>query len=420
MRLVRRALLLVACLGPVSACEKCGEAPNKPADAGPEAAAAPPSASSSAKPEAPKDASADVVTRDAVDAAPTDAGASACKLLYGPAEQPFRGPAAIVPSPNLLQLVTNEAGRPRVHGVPITPPNVLVPPPPKPMSFAGMRWPPCEVANKYVYCQAPGGIVTRSLLASGAETKEIAKSKNGTRIAASAIGKDHAVVAWLEAHHTTEGVMLQAFAAIDDGAPFRLSDEGSGATQLRLVARGEQALAVYIDTRTAMVPIHARPIAAKGALADEVVFVGGPPERGIDFAIAQSSRGTFVLLPTARDSTEFGMAAIAVPDPPKHDVGAVWSMYPNGLDPAPIEATTNDPKGSLVARVLPRERAPGSPRIIELGRVDEKGAFTSLGGIADGRHVTDIAMANDAFGTTWILYGDSNSTWLQRRVCPAP
>lgn len=354
------------------------------------------------------------------DAAPIDAGASACKLLYGPAEQPFRGPAAIVPTANLLQLVTNETGRPRIQGVPIAPPNAPAPPALKPMSFTGVRWPPCEVANKYVYCQGPGGIVTRSLLASGTETKEIAKSKNGTRIAAAPIGKEHAVVAWLESHQTTEGVMLQAFAAIDDGAPFRLSDDGSGATQLRLVARGEQALAVYIDTRTAMVPVHARPISAKGPGADEVIYVGGPPERGIDFAIAHASQGTFVLLPTAKDSIEFGMAAIPVPDPPKHDVGAVWSMYPNGLDPAPIEATTNEAKGSIIARVLPRERAPGSPRIIELGRVDEKGAFTSLGGIADGRHVTDIAMANDSFGTTWILYGDSNNTWLERRACPAP
>ena len=214
--------------------------------------------------------------------------------------------------------------------------------------------------------------------------------------------------------------MLQAFAAIDDDAPFRLSDDGSGATQLRLVSRGEHALAVYIDTRTAMVPVHARPIAAKGPGADEVIFVGGPFEWGIDFAVAHASAGTFVLLPTAKESTEFGMAAIPVPDPPKHDVGAVWSMYPNGLDPAPIEATTNEPKGSIITHVLPRERAPGSPRIIELGRVDEKGAFTSLGGIADGRHVTDIAMANDSFGTTWILYGDSNSTWLERRACPVP
>lgn len=363
-----------------------------------------------------------------VDAAPVDAGASTCRLVYGPAEQPFRGPAAIVPSASLLELVANDSGKPRVYGVPIAPiPPAGAPPVagPRPLSFVGMRWPACEVANRWAYCQGPGGAVYRTPLAGG-EAKTIAKARNGTHIAAAPLGKQHAVVAWLETHPTSEGEMLQAFAALDDGEATRLSDEGAGATMVRLVARGEGALAVYMDTRTAMVPIHARGVAlpAKGAAPalgpDEVVFVGGPPERGVEIALAQGAGATFALLPIAKESAEFGMATLPIPDPPKHDVAAVWSLYPNGLDPAPIAATTDasDREGAIVARVRPRERAPGSPRVLELGRLDAAGAFTSFGAIADGRRVTDIALARDRFGAVWILYGDTTVTWLERRVCP--
>jgi hypothetical protein len=100
-------------------------------------------------------------------------------------------------------------------------------------------------------------------------------------------------------------------------------------------------------------------------------------------------------------------------DPLKDDVGATWSLYPNGLDPAPIGASLD----GWVARVRPREKAPGSKKVLELGRIDEKGAFTSLGLIAD-KPITDIALASDARKGVWIMYGDASATFLERRVCP--
>ena len=171
-----------------------------------------------------------------------------------------------------------------------------------------------------------------------------------------------------------------------------------------------------------MVPVHARPLRIGGkdgkdlVLGDDVVaFVGGSPERGIDLALGGIGSKLFVLLPMPRETTEFGMAAIPVMDPPKDDVGALvaWSLYPNGLDPAPIGASLD----GWVARVRPRERAVGSKKVLELGRIDDKGAFTSLGIIAD-KPITDIALTTDAKKGVWIMYGDSTATYLERRVCP--
>ena len=218
--------------------------------------------------------------------------------------------------------------------------------------------------------------------------------------------------------------MLQAFVTLDDGETTRLSDDGAGATVLRLVPRGDRAVALYLDARMAMLPVHARPMSLRGpalALAeDAVIFVGGPPERGIDLTGAMAGKSLFALIATARETSDFGMATIPVADEPKHDVPATWSLYPNGLDPAPMAATTHGTGDApaWIARVRPSERAAGSPRILELGRLDAAGAFTSLGVIATDKRITDIAIAADSFGAVWILYGDSSATWLERRVCP--
>ncbi|MBX3190336.1 MAG: hypothetical protein KF819_25275 [Labilithrix sp.] len=411
-------------IGAVAACDRCGS--ESKGDAGSKAdvstiADANVETSVDANVETRIDASVDASV-DANDAG--DAGASACRLIHGPTEQPFRGPAAMVVTPSELRLVANDAGKPRVFTVPIPPASVIVGEGPKPASFVAMRWSPCEVAGKWAYCQAQGGSVYRTTLGT-TDTKQIAKSAPSTRIAAAALGSDHAVLATLDARHTTEGVMLQAFATLDDGETVRLSEDGAGATTIRLVSRGDKVVALYLDTRTAMVPVHARTLGlgAKGELArldDAVVFVGGPPERGIDFAAAQSAKSLVLLLPSSQETTAFGMAAIPIADPPKDDTPAIWSSYPNGLDPAPIGASV-DPRGAAlpyVARVRPREAAPGSPRVVELGRVDEAGAFSSLGPISAGKHVTDVAVAVDTHGAVWILYGDASATWLERRLCP--
>jgi hypothetical protein len=372
-------------------------------------------------PALPRDASTPIH-----DVVPDDAGASSCRLVYGPAEQIFRGPAALVVSASQLQLVANDGGKPRLYSVPFgappaaSAPNVPPPPPPAASAFVGMRWPPCEVAGRWAYCQANGGLVYRTTLG-GHDTKPIAKSKPSTRIAAAALGTEHAIVATLDVRHTTEGDRVQAFVTLDEGETVRLSEEGAGATVVRAVSRGGGAVALYLDARTSMVPVHARPLSLRGtdlALGtDAVVYVAGPPERAVEFAVAGTPNALFALLPIGRDSADFGMATIPIASEPRENVDPIWSMYPNGLDPAPIAATLEAEDGGWVARVRPAEREPGSPRVLELGRLASGGAFRSLGVIASGKPITDVAIARDGFGAVWILYGDTTATWLQRRVC---
>jgi hypothetical protein len=427
-RLAPLGLLLLA------SCGRCGAAtPDRPAAAalpdaartgGSDAAGVDAVVPDAARTIAPDAAGVDAEAASAYEA--VDAGPSACRLVYGPAEQSFRGPAAMQATATELRLIANDDGRPRVFRVPLAPPPPASAPkvvPPKPSTFAAMRWPPCELAGRWAYCPGPGGVVNRTTLGA-ADTRAVARSQPSTRIAAAALGPDHALVATLDARRTTEGVMMQAFVTLDEGETQRLAEDGAGATAVRLVSRGDGAVALYLDARTAMVPVHARPVALRGhelALGgDAVVFVGGPPERGIELTPVVAEGALFALVPMSRELTEFGLAALRVADPPGDDVAPVWSLYPNGLDPAPVAAATavRPEQAAWVARVRPAGSSAGAPRVLELGRVDAAGRFLAVSAWAPAGRITDLAILADAYGAVWLLYGDSAATWLERRVCP--
>lgn len=405
-------LILVSCKG----CDE-DEKPKGP-DAAPSSTPAP----DAAPPPAP-DASGPTDAAALTEEIYGEAGTSDCRLAYGPAEQPFRGPAALDVHGSELRLVANEGGRPHIYSVAIPPKKAPLTPPPKPSSYVGMRWPPCELAGKFVYCPGQGGTITRATLGhSDFKTIPHAKIRNGTRIAAALLDAEHSVVGWLESRQTTEGPMLKAFAAVDESEPERLSEDGAGATSLRFLHRKSGPVAVYLDTRVNQVPVHARPVALKdNALAlgtDVVLAVGGVPERGIDFEVGVVGERGFAFIPMPKETLEFGMAIIPVEDPPKEDVGVAWSLYPNGIDPAPMAtAPMKNEKGAYLVRARPREKAVGSPRILELGKIDAMGVYTSLGEIAPAKNVTDVTAIEDTAGSVWILYGDSTVTYLERRVC---
>jgi len=373
-----------------------------------------------------------------VDAAPVDttivaAVRSSCRLVYGPAEQPFRGTAALFVRARELLLVTNDHGKPRIFPIPIVAPSAARAPraaaAAKPLSFVTASWPPCEIAEPFAYCTGDDGTVYRTTIGES-DTKAVAKGRPGRRIAAASLGNGHAAVATLDTRRTAVGEVLTAFVTLDDRETRQLSEDGAGATAVRMLPRDHGAVAVYLDARSAMTPVHARTIALDAADlvlgSDRVLFVGGPSERGTDVTLARGAGSLYALVPLAQSMHEFGMATIEVHDPPIDDVPAVWSLYPNGLDPAPIGATTHttqlsaqlsDRGGAWVSRVRPSGTSAQSRRVLELGRINESGAFTSMGVLADGDGVTDIAMTTDAFGSVWILYGNMSVAWLERRVC---
>jgi hypothetical protein len=258
----------------------------------------------------------------------------------------------------------------------------------------------------------------------GTDDQVVANSRPGSRIAAATFAGTHLALAYLASRQTSEGWVSEAWLAVDEDRPLRVSEDGSGATALALAARGSELLALMVDARTALTAMHARMIAYGTPVRlgdDAVVFVGGPGDRRTRAALAAPSTGTaWSFLPIARDVGSFGLAIVKLEEPPHVDEPVVWSMYPNGLDPAPIAAASGvgaGPPVMWVARVRPQASPPSSPRVLELGRIAPDGAFVERDVVPTTGNATDVALALDHFGALWVAWLDAGGSWLERLSC---
>ena len=363
----------------------------------------------------------------AVRASVVDGGASSCKRLYGPAREPFEGPAALAVRGDRLDLVTNDRGKPQVVSVVIPASITAVVPPPAtpPPRVHDTVHPPCAVAGETVYCVGPGGILTR--FPHEGPPKEVATVITARGIAAAPLGPGHDVVAFHQQRKTTEGFVSESWVSLDGQAPERLSEEGSGSTALDLAVapastpEAPEVLALSLDARVAMTPMHARHLNLEaGHLklgTDEVVFIGPLAEPGTVPRLGTSRARAYALAAWPREAADFGLSVVALPEPLRIDLPAVWSLYLNGLDPAPL-AATHGSEPVAVVRVVPATVDRHGDLVLELGTLAPDGAFASTGEVARGRTLTDVSITRDARGALWLLWSDGEGTWLERRVCP--
>ncbi|MCL2447758.1 MAG: hypothetical protein FWD17_02295, partial [Polyangiaceae bacterium] len=322
-----------------------------------------------------------------------------------------------------VDAVLDDDGRPRVVTWAAGALSATSPPPsPEPAAgdvVAGLTI-ACAVAGDQVFCPDKKGLIRRSALHSGGDAREAASGRTGGRIAAGLLGGSHAALAYLASRQTSEGWMSEAWIAVGDDPPVRLSDEGSGATSVAFAQRGAAILALLVDARAALTAMHARPVTFDGRVhlgEDVVVFVGGPGDRrtGAVPLLPPSGPG-WGLLPIAKDIGEFGLAVVRLDDPPRVDEPTTWSMYPNGLDPAPIAAVVH--RGtSWVARVRPETAQPGSARFLELGTVGGAGAFDSVARIKTHGSPSDVALTADLHGALWVAWVDPTGSWGVRLAC---
>jgi hypothetical protein len=354
-------------------------------------------------------------------------GGVGCRLLRGPVELPLKAPAALVAHGDNLDAVLDGDGKPRVVSFPVTPIPPPAAPPPAAEPAAGGAGAgyavPCALAGDQVFCADRTGAVHRSAR-DGSGDRIVGSSRTGSRIAAAPLAGSHVALGYLASRQTSEGWVSEAWLVADDASPVRLSEDGSGATSLALAPRGAGALALYVDARAALTAMHARPVTFEGGAVhlgeDAVVFVGGPGDRRTSGALIApaSSDPAWALLPIAKDVGNFGLALVKLDDPPHVDEPVSWSMYENGIDPAPVAAATASGH-AWAARVVPRDATPGSARLLELGSIGNAGAFTPHEIVPTTGKPSDVALAGDVHGALWLAWVDGGGSWLERLVCPA-
>jgi hypothetical protein len=346
-------------------------------------------------------------------------------VVRGPIELPIRSPAALAVRGESLEVVLNDDGKPRTSSF-ASPPMPAPPASPTPAAHepadggATPGYPvACALAGDHVFCADRTGAVHRTTR-EGGSSRLVASSRTGSRIAAAALAGSHTALGYLASRQTSEGWVSEAWLAVDDEAPVRLSEDGSGATSLVLAPRKASVVALAVDARAALTALHVRPVTFESQAVlgeDVVVFVGGPGDHRTAGAIVLPPAGQgWALLPIAKDIGSFGMAIVRLDEPARVDEPVLWSMYPNGIDPAPVASATETGK-TWIARVRPQGPEPGSTRVLEMGTLATDGAFAAQEVVASAAKMTDVALAADAHGTLWVAWVDGAGSWLERLVC---
>jgi len=198
-----------------------------------------------------------------------------------------------------------------------------------------------SVAFGDAYWVSRGRLVRRAL--SGGDL-EVLGTDARTACRTSAVELDGVVVVAYLGKPDDEGTS-RARIWTSRGARFDLTPDGAGASSVSLTKTSERSLvAVSIDGRSAMTPLHARTLeltSGEPKLGEDVVaWVGGPAHSFTEVVAGASAGDCWAAVPLERDATHFGLATLALGTQPRMDTEAAFFDYLNGTDLAPAAAAT--------------------------------------------------------------------------------
>lgn len=275
---------------------------------------------------------------------------------------------------------------------------------------AASRAPAPAHAGEHAYFVSEGRLVRRRLDGKGELEVLTSDAIERTRAAASILGDGKAVAAYIAVPEHEDGDR-RARLWIEGEGVRDLSPEGSGATSVDLVRKSfHEVVAVSLEGRTAMAPIHARSIEEKDGrlvVGKDVVFAVAPPaNHQTEIVVAPSKKGLLALVPLAKNARHFGLMSVLIGSEPRENEDLDWLPYPNGLEPAPVAATTacGEPR---IAYARPEAEAPFSPVLVELATLGDDGRPVPEKAIARHQKVRAISMAarKNAMLLVWVADG---------------
>jgi hypothetical protein len=257
----------------------------------------------------------------------------------------------------------------------------------------------------------------RRKLGSDSEPEVLAKdAREGTRVAAAQVGKPEKAIA---AYIAESEERLFARLWIEGGKGLDLTPEGSQATSVNLVPNDDDLLAVILEGRTSMSPVHARRLLLRGKIPraeEDVVVWVGPPSQPLSeiVSLPHVKGGARVFLALERTVTDFGLASFQIAAQPQMDASVNWLDYPNGINPAPVAAGSACGK-ALVLFARPSEARPRSPQELRVAKLEG----SKLGApevVARSRAFNNISVAS-VKGGALITWTADWRTWARTIFC---
>lgn len=273
------------------------------------------------------------------------------------------------------------------------------------------------IAGGRAYWVSHGRLVRRAVSGGALEVLEH-DARDGTRVAApeGARASEPVSVAYIA---SAKDGSLKARLWVDGAGVRDLTPEAAAGSSVALAAQGASLMALSIEARTGMTPVHAREITWRGNTPqlspDVVIWVAGPAESITEIAAVGAAGGSVsAFIPLARDITRFGLATLAVGATPGMSTPVVWRAYPNGLDPAPLAA------GMLCGRpavlyAKPIDPKPFAPQDLELAFVDG-GALGAPVLVASAAQFLNVSFASVG-DAALIAYVGDHRTWARTLRC---
>jgi len=290
--------------------------------------------------------------------------------------------------------------------------------------FALVRGP--SLSEEFAYWISHGSLVRRKLLPHGepGPLEILARDAlDGTRVGVplsapgQTLAKIPATVAYV-VRPTQEGAPFLAKLWVEGAEPLLLTAEGNGAHSVSLVHTSYGVLALSVQARMAMTPVHARQIrfsAGHPELGEEVVtWVGGGIQPLTEMAVLpHGSEGLFGFIPHERSMKEFGIARLDIGMSPTMDTKATWMLYPNGIEPAPVAAGHVCGEPALLY-AAPETAAPESKQELVLRVLGDGPSKSERLATARSFYFTSIAEVSGGALAAWVT---DEGTWAGTVRC---
>ena len=269
------------------------------------------------------------------------------------------------------------------------------------------------VAAGFAYWASRGRLVRQRADGSGELETLADDARDGARVAAVVVGGKPAIayVGRADAEGTSRVKLWLA-----PGRTLNLTAEGAGASSVSLAPLDGRLIAISIDGRSAMTPLHARSVGIDGAGPpvlgpDVVVWVAGPAHSFTEVTAGSDGANAWALLPIERDATHFGLATVPLGSEPKMDAAVQFLDYPNGIDLAPVASARLCGK-PYVALARPSAAAPRSPQELVIAPIS--GGETAV--LANAAGFAAVSLA-EVPGGGLVVYVADGRTWARGLEC---
>ncbi len=281
----------------------------------------------------------------------------------------------------------------------------------------------------YVYWIAHGKLVRRRAPASGAfgpleilarDAYDATRVGVPVRAPGTTVAKIPATVAYI-VRPEKEDAPLRAKLWTEGADSQLLTPEGNSAHSVSLVQTEDGVLVLSVQARMALTPVHVRRVRfpdGKPVLGDDLVaWVGGGIQPLTEMSVLrQGAHDLFGFIPQERSISEFGIARLDIGMNPSMDTKTTWTLYPNGIDPAPVAA------GHLCAEPVlvyaePETAAPDVEQELVLQSLaDPSGARRQTLATAKAFYFVSVASVDHGLLVVWVT---DEGTWAETVRCVA-